>query len=94
MFVLPYKLSSNLKLMRFQEVGANSENITQLIGRMINFSQLVFEQLMACHKAGYYSQELSNIEDDLLELETFVHSLEMLELESERCFIQRHTVWI
>ena len=59
--------------MRFQEVDANNENITQLIGRIINFSQLVFEQLMACHKAGYYSQELSNIQEDLLDLETFVH---------------------
>ena len=58
--------------MRFQEVDANNENITQLIGRIINFSQLVFEQLMACHKAGYYSQELSNIQEDLFDLETFV----------------------
>jgi len=80
--------------MRFQEVDANNENITQLIGKIINFSQVVFEELMACHEAGYYSQELSNIQDDLLELETFVHTLEMQELESEQCFIQRHTVRI
>ena len=63
--------------MRFQEVDANNENITQLIGKIINHSQAVFNELMACHKAGYYSQELSNIQDDLLEFETFVHNLEM-----------------
>jgi len=78
--------------MRFQEVDAINENITQLIGKIINFSQVVFEELMACHKAGYYSQELSNIQDDLLELETFVHHLEIQELESEQYSIQRHTV--
>ena len=81
--MLPSRLPSNLKLTRFQEVDANNENITQLIERIINFSQLVFEQLMACHKADYYSQELSNIQEDLLDLETFVHSLEMQELESD-----------
>ena len=69
--------------MIFQEVDANNENISQLIGRIINFSQLEFEQLLACHKAGY-SQELSDIQEDLSELKTFVHtSLEKQELESE-----------
>ena len=92
--MLSSRLPSNLKLMRFQEVDANNENISQLIGRIISFSQLVFEQLMACHKAGYYSQELSNIQEDLLDLETFVHSLEMQGLESKQYFIQRYTVRI
>jgi hypothetical protein len=79
--------------MRFQEVDANNENITQLIGKIINLSQVVFEELVACHRTGYYSQELSDIQGDLLELETLVHSLEVQEL-SEQCFIQRHTVRI
>lgn len=87
------RLPPTLKLTRFQEVDANNENVTQLIGKIINLSQVVFEELMACHKAGYYSQELSKIRDDLLELETLVHSLEMQEL-SEQCFIQRRTVRI
>ena len=49
---------------------------------------------MACHKAGYYSQELSDIQDDLSELEALLHSLRMQELESKQCFMQRHTVRI
>jgi hypothetical protein len=40
--------------MTFQEVDANNEDISHLIEKIINLSQVVFEELMACHKAGYY----------------------------------------
>jgi len=70
--VLPSRLSANLKLTRFQEIDANNNDITHFVGKIITLSQVVFEELIACHKVGHNSQELSNIEEDLSELETFV----------------------